>query len=394
MPSRSYRIAVILPLELELSGRLMEGAVEYAKSHRRVSLVEMPYRGDAPNSLRLEAPVPFDAALVAATKKARWMKGLLASRIPLISACGDWADEPVSSIYFDGPAISRAVVEHLAARAPAVLAHLEFIIEGLPLAEGRHRFLRELAAQRGIEVTRHQVFRIGDKADTPEARSAPLRGEAAEQLKGFLRSLPRPAGIWCYDDRLGLRVCEAAAELGMRIPEDLAVLGLGDLRGAASGRPPLSTIPLPGEMLGYRALEALDACLGGEADLPEVLSIEPPAVIARESTVGVGERDPVSKALNLIAQRAAEGVKVCDVAKEVGLSPQTLHQRFVERVGSTPGEEIRRLRVAAAKRLLADPSLSIGEVAQRCGFGQQSKFSNFFRRETDTSPRDFRQRHG
>lgn len=394
MASNHHRIAVILPLELELSGRLMEGAVEYAKAHRRVSLVEIPYRGDAPNSLRLEAPVPFDAALVAATRNARWMKGLLASRIPLVSACGDWADAPVSSIYFDGPAISRAVVEHLAARAPAVLAHLEFIIEGHPLAEGRHRYITELAAQRGIPVTGHQIFPVGDKADTPAARSSPLRGKVAERLKKFLQGLPRPAGIWCYDDRLGLRVCEAAEELGLRIPEDLAVLGLGDLRGAASGHPPLSTIPLPGELLGYRAFEALDACLGGEAGLPAKLSIEPPPVIARESTAGLAGRDPLSKAVALIAERAQEGVTAQEVAKEVGLSPQTLHQRFVERVGHTPGEEIRHLRVAAAKRLLGDPRLSIAQVAQRCGFDQQSKFSNFFRRETGASPRDFRQQNG
>ena len=50
--------------------------------------------------------------------------------------------------------------------------------------------------------------------------------------------------------------------------------------------------------------------------------------------------------------------------------------------GRPPGGEIRRGRLASAKRLLADPRLSVGEVAQRCGFGQQSKFSNFFRRQS------------
>ena len=391
MPPKSHRIAVILPMELELSDRLLQGALDYAKSHRRVSLVELPYRVDAPNSLRFGNPAPFDAAVVAATKKVRWMETLLASRIPLISACGDWANEPVSSIYFDGPAISRAVVEHLAMRAPAVLAHIEFIIDGHPLAEGRHRRIKELAEPRGIPVTRHQIFSVTDKADTAVARRSPLGEEVAGRLKEFLQSLPLPAGIWCNDDTLAMRVCEAAEALGMRIPDDLAVLGLGDLRGAASGRPALSSIPLPGEMLGYRAFEALDACLRGEAELPAQISIAPPPVIERESTAGVTGGGPVSKALALIADRGASGLTARGLAAAVRVSPQTLHARFVERIGRTPGEEIRRVRVATAKRLLADPRLSISEVAQRCGFEQQSKFSNFFRREAGMSPRDFRQ---
>ncbi|MFN0128701.1 MAG: helix-turn-helix domain-containing protein [Verrucomicrobiales bacterium] len=55
-----------------------------------------------------------------------------------------------------------------------------------------------------------------------------------------------------------------------------------------------------------------------------------------------------------------------------------------------PGEPIRRVRIVAAKRHLTDPRLSIARVAHLCGFDQQSKFSNFFRRETGLSPRTWR----
>ena len=72
-------------------------------------------------------------------------------------------------------------------------------------------------------------------------------------------------------------------------------------------------------------------------------------------------------------------------------STQTLHARCIERTGHTPGELIKREKIATAKRLLSDPRLSIGQIAERCGYEQQSNFSNFFRRETGLSPRAWRQ---
>jgi LacI family transcriptional regulator len=388
---KPHTLAIILPIELEFSARLLEGAVDYAKAHRRVRLVEIPYRVDAPNSLRFDGTPSFDAALIWATTEARWVKTLLADSVPVIATSRDWLAEEVPCIHFDGAAVVEEAVEHLAQRRPAVLAHLEFLINGHPLAEERNQQFLDLARRRGLPAASHPIFQLGDAEDSAVARRSPLQGRAAQRLAAFLRRLPRPAGVWCGEDMLGLRVCEVAESLGLGVPDDVAVLGLGDFRGAASGHPPLSTIPLPAEMLGYLACERLDVCLAGKSELPARTAIKPPPVIIRESTAGLTDRDPVGKALALIADGAREGMTAREVASAVGLSPQTLHARFIERIGRTPGEEIRRVRVANAKRLLADSRLSIGEVAERCGFAQQSKFSSFFRRETGTSPRDFRQ---
>jgi DNA-binding LacI/PurR family transcriptional regulator len=391
MPPKSRRIAVILPIEMEFSSRLLEGAVEYARSHRRVRLMEIPYRVDAPNSLRFDAAPPFDAAVVWATTEARWVKSLLVRSIPVIATSRDWQAEQVPCIHFDGAAVVEASIEHLAQRSPAVLAHLEFLINGLPLAEERSRQFLDLARRRGFAAESHQIFHLGDAEDAAVTRRSPLQGRAAQRLVAFLRRLPQPAGIWCGEDTLGLRVCEVAESLGLGVPDDIAVLGLGDFRGAASGHPPLSTIPLPAEMIAYHAMGALESCLAGEAALPADLAITPPPVISRESTVGLPDRSPVGKALQLIAARACGGITAREVAAAVEVSPQTLHTFFLKRIGRTPGEEIRRVRVAAAKRLLNDSRLSIGEVAEQCGFVQPGKFTSFFRRETGTSPRDFRQ---
>jgi LacI family transcriptional regulator len=219
----------------------------------------------------------------------------------------------------------------------------------------------------------------------------PLQEEPARRLRRLLRELPRPAAIWCGEDALGVAVCEAAEGLGLRIPEDVAVLGLGNFRAADCSSPPLSSIPLPGERIGHQAFAVLDRKLSGELGLPSYLPVEPPPVVVRQSTFGDPTRDPLMRALALIADRACEGITVGEIAKAVALSTQTLNTRFQQRFGRSPGDEIRRTKLATAKRHLADPRLSIARIADLCGFNQQSKFSNFFRRETGVSPRVWRQ---
>jgi hypothetical protein len=195
---------------LELSDRLLEGAVNYVKAHREVSLVELPYRGNAPNSLRFGDRLPFDAALVGATRKARWMKTLIARKVPMVSASGDWSGGQVPSVCFSGRGIVRSAVEYLARQVPASLAHVEFVFDDNPLAEGRHRVFRGLAQERGMPALKHQIFPSGDWADSALARRSPLPAGAAARLAEFLRGLPRPAGIWCNDDMLALRVWRPA----------------------------------------------------------------------------------------------------------------------------------------------------------------------------------------
>jgi LacI family transcriptional regulator len=177
----------------------------------------------------------------------------------------------------------------------------------------------------------------------------------------------------------------------MRIPEDIAVLGLGNFRVSEYSQPPLSSIPLPGETIGYTAFSLLDQKLDGRIELKEKVLIDPPPVIARESTIGRAGLDPITRALKFISSHACEGITVREVAEALSVSPQTLNILFSKKVGRGPGEEIRRCRLAAAKRFLKDPRLTIGEVAEKCGFTQHAKFSNFFRRESGVTPRAYRQ---
>lgn len=96
-----HRIAVITPIDTEYSGRLLEGAVSYARQHPQVGVVELHYRSDAPRQLQLPSPLGFDAALIWATRDAVWVESLLEVGLPVVAASADWPIERVPCVSFD-----------------------------------------------------------------------------------------------------------------------------------------------------------------------------------------------------------------------------------------------------------------------------------------------------
>ncbi|HRJ48047.1 MAG TPA: helix-turn-helix transcriptional regulator, partial [Opitutaceae bacterium] len=74
-----------------------------------------------------------------------------------------------------------------------------------------------------------------------------------------------------------------------------------------------------------------------------------------------------------------------------GLSPSRLQAVFREVTGYPPLDYLRRLRVEAARRLLADARLAVKEIAARTGFRDTSHFSKVFRRIDGLSPAHYRE---
>jgi AraC family transcriptional regulator len=102
--------------------------------------------------------------------------------------------------------------------------------------------------------------------------------------------------------------------------------------------------------------------------------------------------DTIAAAIGLIDERLAEPLRIATLAAAVRLSPAQFHVRFLEETGFTPADFWSRRRLAKAQALLADPQLSITDIALTLGFSTSQYFATFFRRFTGTSPRDYRRR--
>ncbi|WP_019938947.1 AraC family transcriptional regulator [Bordetella sp. FB-8] len=98
----------------------------------------------------------------------------------------------------------------------------------------------------------------------------------------------------------------------------------------------------------------------------------------------------VQRATSFMLHRLADPICIADLAQAAGVSPRRLHEAFRARRETTPHTRLTVLRLDAAERLLADPALSIAEIALRSGHADQSALTRAMRRERDATPAEVR----
>ncbi len=393
MPVGETVIAVILPRGMEYSNRLLEGAIQYANEHRYLRIVDVPFSPGGDSPLRGTSP-GFDGALTRLSPDDGWALELLSLDVAVVNTNSNWRDE-VPFVAFSHEAVVETVVDYLAGMQVTEFAYVGFERRGEPGFQRRWSLIQKATRQRSLPA---RLVEIEDRAETSLAAGElqpvfPL--ESRQCLRRSLSELGVPVGVWCEDDYVGFLVCEQVRELGLRIPGDVAVLGLGNYRIARCCNPPLSSIPQPGQIVGYEAMRLLDGILDGSISSPSSIALPPPAIICRESTSsGKTTVGYLQRARRIIAEHACEGITVTEAARMAGVSPQALTDRFRDVVGHTPGAEIRRVRLDHAKRYLLTTDLSIAQIAGLCGYNQQTKFGKFFKRQTGVAPSRFRRRKG
>ena len=106
-----------------------------------------------------------------------------------------------------------------------------------------------------------------------------------EAMKILLRSKPRPDAVFCFNDPAAYGAMQAILEAGLRIPEDIAIIGCGNLRYSEYLRIPLSSVDQSSQRLGEEAARlALAVVKSGHPPEPQTVLIEPRLVI-RDSTL-------------------------------------------------------------------------------------------------------------
>ncbi len=98
----------------------------------------------------------------------------------------------------------------------------------------------------------------------------------------------------------------------------------------------------------------------------------------------------VARAVEMIRRDYATELGVEDVARVCGQSLRQLQRRFQSAFGITPQEFLLKTRVLAATRLLEETTLTVGEIAQQCGFVDASSFTQHFRKRMKLTPLQYR----
>jgi LacI family transcriptional regulator len=211
-------------------------------------------------------------------------------------------------------------------------------------------------------------------------------------LAKWLLSLPKPVGLMACNDICGRQVLQACAMAELRVPDDVAVVGVDDDELICEvSDPPLSSVGLNLDQAGYEAAAALDALMSRRRRAGSIILVEPTSVTVRRSSEVILQDDAlVAAALRFIRDHARQPIGVPDVFEELKVSRRTLERRFMAAVGCSVASEITRRRIERAKRLLIGTDSPIYRVASSSGFGSVITFNRLFRQIEKQTPRGFR----
>jgi LacI family transcriptional regulator len=211
----------------------------------------------------------------------------------------------------------------------------------------------------------------------------------------WLRSLPKPVGVMACNDDRGREVLQACHLANLRVPEEVAVIGVdNDELLCEMSFPPLSSVVMNHKQVGFAAAAALDAMMAGRKPPSRTIHLEPLHVIARQSTETVANQDAVvQKARRFIRANLHRPLKTQDVAGEVGLSRYDLHDRFCRAVGRPVGEEIRNIRIEQFRRLLVETDLPVSTIAAKVGSSSPANVARFFRESVGMNPASYRKKY-
>lgn len=208
----------------------------------------------------------------------------------------------------------------------------------------------------------------------------------------WLKSLPRPLGVFASDPHPARQLAEICQLAEVRIPDDLALIsGDNDELLCNVAWPPISSVELASHRIGQEACEMLSWMrrTGRVPSAPKLIS--PLQIISRHSTeILAMANEEIADILRFIRTHAKGGIQVVDVLKAFPISRRSLEMRFRELLGRSPAEEIRRVRLEHARSLVLETELTIASIANRCGFSDGASLSHAFRKHFEMTPGELR----
>lgn len=210
----------------------------------------------------------------------------------------------------------------------------------------------------------------------------------------WLDKLPKPAAVFSPRDAQCVLLLNQCRFLDLRVPEDVAILGVGNHKVICNTTTPtISSIDPNGRLTGYEAARLLNIKIEGKTlpDLP--ILIPPEGVVTRQSTdtISIDNPDFVA-ALELIRREATRRITVAEVANEIVVSRRTLSRWFRMYLDRSPEEEIIRVRMEKAKMLLRETTLSLEQIGKQVGYPFVEHFVRAFRKNFDQTPNSYRKR--
>jgi LacI family transcriptional regulator len=174
----------------------------------------------------------------------------------------------------DDVEVGRIATNHLFDAGCRYVAHIGG--PDVSTAAGRAQGYREVLARRGAEE-RQEFIVMREHGDDAGDRS----GFGA--MKQLLQLKPRPDGVFCYNDPTAMGAMKAVLDAGLNVPEDVAIVGCGNVTYADFMRVPLTSVDQQTSKIGERAANLALSLLGQRPARPKQILLKP-NLIERAST--------------------------------------------------------------------------------------------------------------
>ena len=384
------KILVILPTSNFLHRQILEGILEYSKSN-------------GPWQFHLVTGDDFEQGLqatehwgtsgiIALVREPAHMKRLFGRKLPSIflnppaPLGGRGKAKPPRRTVFvnrDQEGVGRTAADYFLDRGYTSFA---FVGSAKPATWSSRR----------LDGFRTRITEAGGTLavyDAPTAAEQADFAKDAARMKKWLKALPPQTAVFCARDRRAQQLLGVCLDAGIAVPQTLAVLGSDDdALLCEATTPSLSSISLDGKQVGLLCARLLDDLMHRRKTKPFVDLILP-RVITRQSTDASAIQDSIlAKALKDIRDNLDQPVSIEELAKKLGFSKRTLELKAKKILGCTFRDEVNRIRLNEAVRLLSNTDLSIQEIAIKCGFCCASHLGTRIKQAFKRSPSSFRTR--
>ncbi len=370
------RVALYYPMRLGLWQNVIRGVFQYARP-AKPWVFSMAVNEDPKLLLKWKPD-----AIIGQIETPKAVEALNALTIPIIDTSNSYQRLNFPRVRFDDHAIGKRAGEYLLERGFENLAFVgtdDVAFE----ADRRIGFEQAIISAGANLVEAPTMIRSRSRPDD--------LGPVGRAMESWLFGVPKPLAILAAVDPLAMRLSEACRNANLRVPEDVALLGVNNdelICNLAS--PPLSSVQLMATQLGYEAAALLDEWLTTDR-APKGKVLEGADVFTRQSTDIYATQDKIlNAALRYIRDNATLRISVADMVTALDVSRSSLERRFKTLLNRSPLDEIRRVRLGHAKRMLVESNLTMPEIAELSGFRDGKHFSTVFRQFEERTPTEFR----
>jgi LacI family transcriptional regulator len=361
-------IALLIGQDLSFSREVIRGIRAYAIGKSDWAIRNGPPQVEILPSLREWKP----DGVIAELCHAGFARRLLRMRKPVVDTAFWLPNLSAPVVDVDQAAVGRMAAEYL------LSLHLKrFAFFGSSSAE--YSRIRQQSFQQRLREAGHEAA-VCHGEYLREAPTTTSWKKMESQTRRWLRQLPKPVGLFASNDVLARSLADMCSQLGLHVPDEVALLGVdNDELECLLTSPPLSSIAIPGERIGYEAAKLLDKAMDGKRIAANHLFLPPIRVVARQSTDVMATGDPlVMAALRYIHSAAIEGINVASVVQATGAGRRELERKFRAILGRSVLQELRRVRIEQAQKLLAGTDLPMPAIAKLSGFSSAHRLAIVF----------------